>query len=312
MKKILSVIVATTFTASAFGADMAWVKTNLWKSPYPTTGKLHILEVQSGIEKECEEFRKKVYDRSGNVLLWRANQMEVYRSLPSRAAPTEQKFSAEFILSGSVLDSDMNAQLQKLVSEAAAYDELPGQSQMPGEIAIDFSRSNSFVVLSSENSFTKVSESFDLKPLPMAFVQKNGQLLLQVHGRDTACDLISGKAGIAANALAYVKISINTQVALNEHYTEIEKIYVQAFRRYKIPRVRAAAFGVKLGNFLENSKLIEQNKLEDSLEAYMVQLFSDEKMTLSPIWKKRARPDELPQLIVDGSSEPVQIKLNIQ
>lgn len=312
MKNIKLFPVVLALTTSAAAADVAWVKTQFWQSPYYTTTQAQISSPSADLLKSCRWLKGLAYNERGKTRITTKKDMEFIRKMPVSNS-MEAEFSAEILttlpINGDILSETHKQELFKVADQASEKTILPFYTQRNQEVRLDYFSESNIIVSPTEKSYSALSYSLGLNPLPMKLLRRGNGIYLKVLGLDTACDLVYGLAQVTVQIDAQIKILFEEQLKIGTFYTFVENAYSEAESKAKSYRSRAAIFGAKLGNQLAQDKSKSEEVIENQIESLMDFLFVDNNFSYSSAWKIQGQKRFL---TLDGTSQPVKIKIEIR
>ena len=292
-------------------AGMGLVQTNFWQAPYPQEYELKVKNISQELKESCQHIDKIAWDEEGATSIWKADQMIRLRSAPL-PSQNEDQFQVDFKIVNmrglNLLSPAQAKEASELVAVAASADALPDFSQAPFEVDLASSMLSNFNFKYQSRSLSKVSESFSLPRLPITLIQDKTDFYLRVISKDVACDLISHRMSLGAKSSAQVKISLESQIRLNDFYTRVESISKSVLVSQKNPSVRAALLGFRLGGYLSSRPGMTLSTSEAQLLALMDKFFFIEKMDTNDRWTES---NGQKFLSVSGQSSAVEIQVNL-
>jgi hypothetical protein len=107
---------------------------------------------------------------------------------------------------------------------------------------------------------------------------------LDVYGKETACDIASGKVYLKANGTAAAQLSLDQQVKLKSYFMQISQVSNYVLSKYKSPKKRSGLLGYKLGAIFSGIKGMDETRVEaaiiDALDGY----FTGDTLDLNNQW----------------------------
>lgn len=282
-------------------AQPVWVKTPYWQT---AINKNQTLKVKPDIKLDeiCDEYALMVADAAKLS----AREIETLRSNTDQIS--ESQFNAVFTIDRVQTERLIAQTLRDVsgeISQASAKDAIPRYTQNPASLS-PFERISGLQIMFAANSLSRISQAAGLRPLKIEVAAYIPEIKFRVFGRDSVCDLYSGKAAIAAASVGSVKISLDEHLLLNEFYQAIEDVTESAFKRTQSPIGRMAVLGYNLGPALAPLRLSTDKALV-AVENLVSNLF-DAQGERNEVWSVF---NGKPHLSVNGSAQ-VQFQLRIE
>ncbi|MCB0350415.1 MAG: hypothetical protein KDD38_04475 [Bdellovibrionales bacterium] len=302
---ITALTLLISFAAGSAQAEPVMVKTNYWQAPIEYNQILKIEPVDQSLVEVCKEYTDLVVGSDGETRL----DQEFVQMLRTQS---DGVFATEFSTLFRVRLAQSEALIRESIARANRATEmqskrapLPYYTPQTADIIPEVTNTDEVQVLSSRGSLTEISENLKLEPMPISIIGGDLNAKIKVRGKDTACDLLSGKITLNYTSMATIKISLDDQLTIDSFYTNLEIMTNDVLRKKKSPLARAAYLGFKLGVSLIE---IEKNLDRAAIWALnIVDSFFDSNMNRNSRWSHFNGTDHLS---VDGSTRaPIQLQL---
>lgn len=219
----------TIFLSGVAAAEVKWVETKFWKAPQMTTMTVQ-LEGKESLAKQCAFFRKNLEQISS-----RGDLFAKYRKPLS---PISLKLAVN---SWEKLEKEVE------VSEEESRDKLPYYTQKHAVTGIEIEDAKELEVVAGEKSLTAIARRLKVADSQIELVRNNNQqLVLNILGLDTACDLYEGSAFISAKAPSYILLNSDEIVKLEEFYNK--KLLPEIKDLFDVKKEAIQFRALKLGN----------------------------------------------------------------
>lgn len=279
--KLLFFVSAISFAIPAL-AGVAWAKTKFWQVPYETGLTLKIKAADAKLPQLCKEYTELVKDADKSDLS--SEEISYMRSQPARAF--EKDFWTSFVLNSEASQVLLAQSIDKVNSESTQnpQEEIAfGYTQKNAELVPQLTSYTNLAIVDRADSLLSISRSVGLKPLGISIVGSGSQLIIKVSGKDSACDLLSGKANLNLNASAIVKISLEEQTRIDSFYKKIESVSKEVFAKSNSTKLRSALFGFKMADVLTLEKVGYEAGAQ--YIHYLVENFFDSDMNRNEVWR---------------------------
>jgi hypothetical protein len=281
MKKQILFLAAMFITSSA-SAELAWIKTKFWQAPYPKTQILKIQSMDGDLEQTCHLYKKLVYYNGLGTKL-NAEEMQFMRTYTGSIH--DNQFKAKFKISKFASQGWIGKSV-KLANEQAGKSEpnniLPYYTASTATIYPAVLQEN-LAVKNDPSSFTSLSQSVGLSPLPIRIIGSDLSAIIEVTGKDTACDLYLGFARLSTTGRAIVKITDDSLKPLRSFYKEFEDLSAEALSKKSSSPARAALLGYAMQPVLES--LGQAEEISETWLGNLVEQFFDENMNRNKTWE---------------------------
>jgi hypothetical protein len=290
--KNLFTLLFIMLTAFKGEAQVNWAKGKFWQVPYPkiinyslTVSAEHLPLIQ----KDCEEFRNRVFRKDGRVLD-QAQALEMFRTSGNPLGilwgiKYLVRFHSDMPLTGSLLTDAAQAQADKASAEIKPQDKLPWYTQDLVWLGMNDPETVQLKLVTAEGSLSQVSENLGLEPSMVIVKRFTDGISLEISGRDIACDLLANQVEIHGIVEAHPKIDMMELHRLENLYKNVKEAYEQTKNISKM-QVRATRIIKRTDKMLKEAELPDRDKAEDYLENMMDVSFDEQFMptdVLSPL-----------------------------
>jgi hypothetical protein len=283
MKNLIKLFVpALVIWTNSAQAEFVWAQTPLWRTFYQKQQVLKIQTQTPNLDRVCGDYEQAVVDGSGKTDL-AVGDVDVLRRVSDATMDTE--FKAVFKVDAAA----STALMQKTVVDANAFmasnsldEPTPFFNIALAEVSPVQNVSGTPQIVAGAGSLSQISRDLGLKPLPLQVIAQGIATTIQVHGKDTVCDLYSGRASLQIESVGTVKISLADQLASQEFYQKIEDVTKKVFAHHKSPLRRALAFGYEAGDVVY--PLTKDHERTEFLIENIVSTLFDDNMQPNQLW----------------------------
>jgi hypothetical protein len=284
-------LVLSLLAISPARADIAQVRTPFWQATYEKNLVVKLVAVDRNLDHVCKEFRDLVILSPGKTDLEPAEFAQMRNQTDSI---TSQGFSANFKveLSAVTAAEGNGAMLGNAAQPRTALPEFDQKiARVVPTVAPIIGSDGQVSVVAAKDSLTWIAKSLGLKSQRQRFLGTENSTVVQVFGKDLACDLYSGYAHLEYESTVKVSISLESQTRLDDFYRQVEEMTRAVFASQKSSARRAALFGFRLYDLLAPLHL-EHGQGEEMTGA-IVDLLFDENMRKSSVWSQFDGQDHL-------------------
>lgn len=281
--KNISLIIPVLMLTGGAQASPAWVKTPFWKAPAVHQVRVKIVNQEKGLAEVCRQYGEQVLSAPGKTLLekeqveyFRTEEIDIRRGLSFKA-----RFRMDVEATNAILNRETEALNARIPAEKGK-DALPYYTNETAQIVPSLQATSAVRVEGSDLSLTQVSASVGLGPAKVRVLGDGAQAVIEVLGKDLACDLLEGRARIQFESLGKVAISLEDQVKSNELYKKFEDLTKEVFGKKRTPTGRAALMGFRLSEVLAPLRL--DRSTEEIVIGSLVETFFDDKMERNRVW----------------------------
>lgn len=295
------IILLAILTPGWANAQPVWVKTAFWQTAFSKVQNVK-LKSETKLDDICEEYSLMVAEASRLS----ARELETIRTNTDQM--NESQFSSVFVVDRASTDrliAQSLGETAREVSSVSAQDLLPRYTQTAAGLS-PLDKIHGLQIAFGGDSLSRISQMLGLRPLRIEVVTHTPQIRIRVYGRDSACDLYSGKASLAGTSTGTVKISLDEQLLLNEFYQSLEEATENAFKRSSSPMGRMVLLGYHLNPSLSPLRLPAEKAL--GVVGLLVTTFFNERGERNEVWTSF---NGKPHLSVNGAAQ-VQFQLKFE
>ena len=282
MKTIL--ITATLLLPlSTVSANSKWAQGPFWMAPQESEFTRGLTLVESELIKSCESY-KTIYETYKNDTADErlAEKIERFRMM-ALPVPMQNSFKARFAIN----DVDFNSMsIEGFTDKEGAVSEtekapLPYFYQLKSFTSINLGDATEFTIEVTPDSFVNFSRKLSLEDASIKLKKDRiGKVVLEVEGRDLACDLLQGRAQVTAKVPSVVQLPLETSKSLENFYNgKLAPIIDKTLSGSDSLTQKALKLGYRLG--LELDESVANNSTEKYLLNLVNLLFKPKSLDLS-------------------------------
>lgn len=247
MKTIMQITtLATLVLTSSAHAKTAWVEGPLWRAPQATSFTLKLTGKEK-LASECSLFKRAIFNEDGSLtsIARSKTSLQRFRKLIEPIV-LEVAHKPWTKIEKNVVAEDSNEDIS---------DKLPNFTQREAITGILIEDAKDLKVTGNENSYTSITREAGLEESTFGFTQSyNGTYVIKLENRDIACDLFEGSTTVSMITPAYVVISDEAAVKLNDFYDKklLPEFYEVLTNKSEVLTYKAAKIGYRTGKILED------------------------------------------------------------
>ena len=315
---ILALVLLNSSLALSEVNSPLWVNTPFWKAPQLSEMALKVDATQPELIAACDLYRD---------LIVKVETQGMYPGLPKKIDRWRKT-----ILPGSPINvseflgtfefkNALNTNFEEIIdlSETMTIDEnkepLPLFTHLKATTGVSMNEVQEFKVeyIEGKHSLTKFSRGLGLSDSEiMSEISLNGNTVLQILGRDVACDLLLGNIKLTAKAPSYVSLEKADVLELENFYhrkltPELNRI-LPPLRESAI--IKSARLGYQMGRIIEEelhqkSMEVTETQIKGLFDVLFVTKTLDSSVNLIENNKKR-----VVNLVSSSEGSPVSINIS--
>jgi hypothetical protein len=249
-------------------AETHMLQNSFWSTSFDDVNHLELKSVDANFVKDCRDFTDYVFDQKHNLQVQRPEEFDDARTLP---------------IQGQMRDTYLAVfKVQEMKRSSGKASEEGPYSARP-VVSLQLSGLQNAQV-ASDGDLVAVSLHLGLLASTVQIIKREDQVLLQINGRDLACDLLQNKIKLNAQVQYAVSPNAEEMLRLNKFYTRVETITASVLSQTEDPVVRASLMGYRYGQ-LYNRQKNSNEEMRQNLELLKQSLFLEDSFELNSIWK---------------------------
>lgn len=287
MKKIV-ILLSLIFSMHASAQNL--IQTPFWQTSVLKKIEFQLKTTQEGLAADCKDYADYAFSQGDGIL---AFNLELYRDLPLRKQ-MKDTYEAIFELisvpsvENRMMDSSLNLTSLLFFDITNAI------------VSIDFSTLKNIKGSYERGSLTELSKKFNLKDTPIELIRSPNGLRagIKIKGRDVACDLLSGKYVLSAEAEYQVALPEESILKMDRFYKQIEDTYFNIVSQQENDFVKAALLGYAYGRLYQDQN-VSAYDIKLNITSLFKNIFKTNSLDLNENW------------IVNGDTKKIDYKKSV-
>lgn len=287
MKKI---IILLSLNFSIHVSAQNFIQTPFWQTSVLKKIEFQLKTTQEGLAADCKDYADYAFSQGDGIL---AFNLEFYRDLPLRKQ-MKDTYEAIFELisvpsvENRMMDSSLNLTSLLFFDITNAI------------VSIDFSTLKNIKGSYERGSLTELSKKFNLKDTPIELIRSPNGLRagIKIRGRDVACDLLSGKYVLSAEAEYQVALPEESILKMDSFYKQIEDTYFNIVSQQENDFVKAALLGYAYGRLYQDQN-VSAYDIKLNITSLFKNIFRTNSLVLNENW------------IVNGDTKKIDYKKGV-
>ena len=281
--KTLLIAASLILPLSTVSANSKWAQGPFWMAPQESEFTRGLTLVESELIKSCESY-KTIYETYKNDPADErlAEKIERFRKM-ALPLPMQNSFKARFAIN----DVDFNSMSiegftdkEGIVSDTEKAP-LPYFYQLKSFTTVNLGDASEFAIEVTSDSFVNFSRKLLLEDAGLNLKKDRiGKVVLEVEGRDLACDLLQGRAQVMTKLPSVVQLPTDASKFLETFYNgKLAPIIDKTLSASDSLTQKALKLGYRLGVQLDES--VDGNSTEKYLLNLVNLLFKPKSLDLS-------------------------------
>lgn len=296
---VFSILGLLIFPAKGLTENLSIAKSSLWQAPYSSVMNVKVTTSEK-LGDNCDLYNKLVFSKNGSPIENSAERLDEYRNLPF-----EYSMENDFIFTFMITPNKISLETENEIPDSEKK-LIPFYNQSKSQQNLDTSSLSNFKVKFQPDSFTAVSNSVGLNPLPIKLVYIKGIPALRIQGRDTICDLLNKKIVIEGKGIAHVHLPQKNQPAMYGFYASAQDQINSILSLSEGPMAKAGRISYRLSSLISPTTAYNKETEEATLALFKV-LFKENSLELSNIWGRLG--DEMTLSPDPAILEPVTVQI---
>ncbi len=255
LKSIAWISLSFTLGFGSF-ASAKWAQNDFWMISHPDSLSIVLSSSNTQLAKICKDFQEQV-DTVENPRVADAELLDWMRK--DSGDDNGGVFTAQFLL-----NDKRTQEVLKLLMDSANLAPAPNAPvghnfvQTVKQAQLDYSKLVIKNRSSRAGSFSEKMQKLGLKPMPFKWKPQEALSVLEVQGKDQACDLLNGKLDISGSVDAIFRIGLEDQLSLQKYYSSLEGLITNSQFENQPLFLKSALIGYRFGRFLEQQNLSDE------------------------------------------------------
>lgn len=280
---ITASLVSLIIPFSTVSANSKWAQGPFWMAPQESEFSRGLTLVEQELIKSCESY-KTIYEtyKNDSPDARLAEKIERFRKM-ALPLPMQNTFKARF----SINDVDFNTMSAEAFTDKEGVvtetdkAPLPYFYQLKSFTSINLGDASDFIIEVTPDSFVNFSRKLSLEDVGLNIKKDRiGKVVVEVEGRDLACDLLNGRAQLMVKVPSTVQLPLEASQSLEKFYNgKLAPLIDKTLSGSDSLTQKAIKLGYRLGVMLDES--VEGSSSEKYLLNLVNLLFKPKTLDLS-------------------------------